>query len=413
MSIQNISKSVEKTYGQPITRAKDCDRLAKDIEQVTGRPISSATLRRMFGLLKTKSKLSSYNQETIQLYIAGKSELEEQFNDWTSPDEETVVAILDILLEKYEKPNEHLVDYLLGLRIPSHTYYEVLRKLILLSVEESHNEFIVRLYHRPHHILESSKVYRTLGEKLREKNEGGLEAIGLLAQTPVARRQFFERFVDMGHFSIYRKWLKIFIDHEPVEMAKHWAESLLIYGDFLSNRPFNANGLLDLINNHEADIAKIHPYVAARLLGATLLLESEAAANLIKKRLKNEAHNLKKNPGNPPLFSVMLGQYLILSGDHSLGKESLHNLKSYIPTNTSHIDQGLPFLKKIMEYFTGNDVSYTLDEVKNFNSGHTNDDLVLKYYASKYAVDSYGKVKDYQKSLIAASGFKKLKEIFA
>jgi hypothetical protein len=65
-----------------------------------------------------------------------------------------------------------------------------------------------------------------------------------------------------------------------------------------------------------------------------------------------------------------------------------------------------------MGYFTGDDVSYTLDEVKNFNSGHTNEDIVLKYYASKYAVDSYGKVQDYQRELILNSGFTRLKEVF-
>ena len=207
MSIQNIIKSIENTYGQPITRAKDCDLLAEDIERVTGRPISSATLRRLFGLLKSKSKLSPYNQETLQRYVDGISDLEDQFNDWASPDEDTVASLIDILLEKFNQPNGELAEYLMNLKIPSHVFFEVLQTLILQSVEGSFDEFILKIYNRPHLVLENPKVFRTLGYALRNHADGKAGLLDELAKSSVARRQFFERFVDMGHFPTYHNWL--------------------------------------------------------------------------------------------------------------------------------------------------------------------------------------------------------------
>jgi hypothetical protein len=63
-----LRKMVKEQYGKLINTPKDCERLAEIIFNDTGRKISATTLRRFFGLLQSKSKISAYNLDTLAIY---------------------------------------------------------------------------------------------------------------------------------------------------------------------------------------------------------------------------------------------------------------------------------------------------------------------------------------------------------
>ncbi|MEQ8237813.1 MAG: hypothetical protein RIA69_01305 [Cyclobacteriaceae bacterium] len=407
----SLTQSVSETYGQPITRPKDCDLLADDIERVTGRPISSATLRRVFGLLKSSSQLSAYNKETLTLYIEGKNDLEDSFNDWSSPEESAVNEVLTILLEKYEVPDSALAQYLLGLKIPSHMLFAITGKLIQMSIQNGHLEFITGLYAYTNILLEDRRIFRVLGKAIADHHENSADFLHLLAASKVARRQFYERYVDFGNFKSYHSWLKIYLDYETESEAQAWAQSLILFGDYLSGKEPSARGLIEFVHQHHSKFSGYHPYMAARILGTAVIFSDNDAPQLIKERLVHESGLLEIDASSPPLFSVMILQYLLIADRQDLAIHVERNLKNYQATNIWHIDVGVSMQLKIVRQFIGKDVHYTLDEVKFYNSGHANDDVVVKYYASQYAVDSFGKIQDYQHGLIFNSGFVKLKEM--
>jgi hypothetical protein len=66
--IATLKEKILLKYQAPVSSAKDCALLAKAIQADTNRIISEATIRRFFGLLKSKSHLSKYNLDTLALY---------------------------------------------------------------------------------------------------------------------------------------------------------------------------------------------------------------------------------------------------------------------------------------------------------------------------------------------------------
>ena len=63
-----LQEKILQKYQAPVSTAKDCRRLAADIKAHTNRAISEATLRRFFGLLKSKTQLSQYSLDTLAIY---------------------------------------------------------------------------------------------------------------------------------------------------------------------------------------------------------------------------------------------------------------------------------------------------------------------------------------------------------
>lgn len=416
-SLSNISvDQVIKTYGKPIKYARDCKPLAEEIERVTGRPISVATLRRFFGLMKSKSKLSNYSRETLYLYIKNENENFDQFNDFTAIDEDTISEVMEVLLEKYEEPNEALATYLLNAKLRSNITLEVLLRFIKISVEKNYTSFIIEIYKKPNYVLENCKIFRTLGITLLNFPEEAKGIIKELSRLSNGRRQFFERYINIDRFRDYYWWLNFFIKNETKPHAKMWGNSILILGNYLSGREVDPSELEKFLIENRDEVSNYHPYMTARIAGVLLLFKTSTsiATEIIEERLSFELNQLRQNPLFPPLFSVMVFQYVLLEKNRNLnlGKRIHRNFHTYNSNRVSHIDSGIAMLRKISSLFIGTNAHFVLDEVKNFDSGHTSQDVIVKYYASSLATDSYGKVVNYQRSLISESGFEKLPDFF-
>jgi N-acetylneuraminic acid mutarotase len=67
-------KKIESIYGEEIRYPKDCEALAISISSKTGYHISSSTLKRLLGFVKTVSKPNQYTLDTIAAYL--------NYNSW-------------------------------------------------------------------------------------------------------------------------------------------------------------------------------------------------------------------------------------------------------------------------------------------------------------------------------------------
>ena len=56
-------------FGIPVLYSKDCQYLALEIRRLAGRNISSTTIKRFFGLVKSSSKPSGYTLDTLAIYL--------------------------------------------------------------------------------------------------------------------------------------------------------------------------------------------------------------------------------------------------------------------------------------------------------------------------------------------------------
>lgn len=66
---KSVISKIEYEAGYSIRYPKDCEILSKQIEDKTGRAISSSTLKRMFGLVKDKRQPHKYSLDTIAIFI--------------------------------------------------------------------------------------------------------------------------------------------------------------------------------------------------------------------------------------------------------------------------------------------------------------------------------------------------------
>jgi hypothetical protein len=65
---KDLQERIQVVSGYRVGSPRDCIRLSEDIFSRTGRSVSPTTLRRFFGLLKSKSNLSRYNLDTLALF---------------------------------------------------------------------------------------------------------------------------------------------------------------------------------------------------------------------------------------------------------------------------------------------------------------------------------------------------------
>jgi N-acetylneuraminic acid mutarotase len=76
MLTEKIKKQIQEVYGQEIKYPRDCEGLAACIKEKTGNNISSSTLKRLYGFVRTSNNPSKYTLDTIAMYIG--------FSDWDS-----------------------------------------------------------------------------------------------------------------------------------------------------------------------------------------------------------------------------------------------------------------------------------------------------------------------------------------
>ncbi len=72
--IRQLKDDVEAKFGRKIAYASDCESLSEQIQISTNRQLSSSTLKRIFGIIKSTFELSKFTLDTLSMYI--------QYPDW-------------------------------------------------------------------------------------------------------------------------------------------------------------------------------------------------------------------------------------------------------------------------------------------------------------------------------------------
>ena len=91
-----LRKKIINRFDHLVNNPKDCEQLSEVIYEQTGRTISPTTLRRFFGLLRSKSSLSRFNLDTLSIYCGSEDfqtfqQENGEDNSRTSVDHQTVV----------------------------------------------------------------------------------------------------------------------------------------------------------------------------------------------------------------------------------------------------------------------------------------------------------------------------------
>ena len=122
--VNQLRKNIEKQFGKHIKTATDCDNLASIVIRDCKTNISSQTLRRFFGLIKTTSESSHFTLDLLSQYC-GYSNFKE-FSDACNNQE----------LEMFLGNSEHT----------NHNYWDRSEQLCKQIIKSP--ELLVRTHHR-------------------------------------------------------------------------------------------------------------------------------------------------------------------------------------------------------------------------------------------------------------------------
>jgi hypothetical protein len=404
-----LTHEVEKTFKRAIIYNKDCDELSVDIRQLTNRNISASTLRRVFGLLESKSKLSKYNRDTLELYISKKKELTKKIDNFNlSLKQDSINKEFADLKLLHGGLNDSFLGDVIDSNLHPNKVLKLLHFAILESFENEKINFFIELYRQNKLILSNIAFFRFFGSQLKKNISFCEQLLPSLAKESNARRYFFENYVDFDNFRIYRNWLLIYYEKEPTYLNKLWAVSLVVYGDILSDRESNLwSDYMELYKLCKTEVKEGHPMLKARVYGIGVLFPSkqEDFKREIIDELESNLYEVVNDAGYFPYFPNMICKYvLIFSKDADTLRLIFEILRKYSKINLWHHDPGVPFYVSILETVLSN-TKIRLEDIKLFNSGHTNEDTPLKLFALQFVNEQNLEYQKYRSHLIEESGF--------
>ncbi|MFQ3214148.1 MAG: hypothetical protein ACI9C9_001681, partial [Marivirga sp.] len=406
-----LSKEVEKAFKREIKYAKDCDELSYEIYAFTNKNISSSTLRRVFGLLKSTSNLSKYNENTLLDYIEEKKKIVKQSkNNDLSLQSDRIQHDFSKLKLLHNGLNEHLLVDIIESNIHPNKTFKLLQFAVLEALEKEDIDFFIVLYRQNKIIISNVLFFRFFGTQLKNKPDFAKELLPHLAKEKNVRRYFFELFVDFSNFKSYEFWLDTYYHNEPNYTNKLWALSLKIYGNVLSEVQHNLwNDYFELLKLCKNELEVAHPYLKARVYGVALFHEETATdfSKIIFQELKNNYTEMMEDESYNPHFPDILCQYALLNNSDLDTISLLFKIfKTHLENNSWLESHSAPFYLKLCECKLNNS-KISLDQIKNFRSDHTNEDTPIKLCALQYVKpnERINEAKKYKEALIQASGF--------
>lgn len=106
-SIQILKQDVCKCFGKQIVTAKDCDDLSTLLFQKFNKNLSSQTLRRFFGLIKTDSNASVFTLDLLSAFC-GFTDFQDFLTNYSSSELENFFAGNDEFGKDYWQKSEFL-----------------------------------------------------------------------------------------------------------------------------------------------------------------------------------------------------------------------------------------------------------------------------------------------------------------
>lgn len=406
-----LALEIEKTFNRKIKYPKDCSDLSTDIANITNRNISSSTLRRIFGLLKSQSSISKYNKETLKFYLEEKKRLAKKLNNLNlSFKNDVSEEEFRNLKTLHNGLNEGFITELVHSQVHPHKVLKLFQLSILEAINSKNIEYILSIYRNYSFVFSNPQFVRFLGNELNAHEDFRDMLLPKLAKIKNARRYFFELFIDFGNFKEFQKWLKIYFQNEPDYLNKLWALSLLIFGNKLSNKKeTNWESFFEILDLCEEKLESAHPYLKARVYCVGLMSERRIVyfENKITQELNESKLQSSFDPSFFPHFACMACHHVFMTDINPNIFTSIYEaIVSYKSKKPWHNESSFSFFKLIFEAILNNS-SIDLNTIKIFHSGHTNDDLHFKLFALKFVTNpqQQKETKIYKEQLIEESGF--------
>jgi hypothetical protein len=105
-----VKALIEKKFGHRVKYSRDCEALAADVSEKCNCKISATTIRRIFGIVKTKQTPRDYTLDLLAQY-AGYSDYDKLISSLNKSEYTEDNSILEVISEKIKKGVKFEITY--------------------------------------------------------------------------------------------------------------------------------------------------------------------------------------------------------------------------------------------------------------------------------------------------------------
>ena len=311
-----LRTEVEETFGKKVMTYGDCLLLSDDVLYKTSYRVNPNTLRRFFGLVKTRFQ-PSWSTQTILAQYCGFESLQRLLKENSN--------------EHDRLSEEHVVDFLISIfkSVPVRDYTDE----TFLAIVKRTIQFLQK---HPHMADSFQKV---------------------IAKTKNGQDFYFEQFVNIdGLNALFSKGLLYYLNEKKTPGAQLFGHSLLALKGWFTDDLAYCKKHYEIVTSYRLNTSK-NPFVCAQYF-ATRIYYAEMIgqnvdeiiqeAQLFHRSLKQSSRDYCFFPG----FEYTLASSLVLTGYHS---EALYysdfGLKNY-PSRHSYVEEGFYQSLKLIKAHT-------------------------------------------------------------
>ncbi len=295
--LKYLLKETEHVFHCKVATSANCNQLSIEIRSKTSQNISSQTLRRLFGLVKTNTSPSLFTLDALSEYCG--------YQNWSQFCSEKETS--DIPLVHTELFSKMVLDF----------YKVPLPKLWPSS------DYYIACKNTAQHIIRDEALYRSLPSQL--------------ATLPSGQLLFFECFpyID-GLGNGYQKHLRIYLQNKAARdrQSQIFANSLLFFGSLLTKNESQLKKYYSIINSITCPIPyQMHDIPIARYIGTQILYNQhvgnpDEALLWIKKGYEYAQCYEKEDRLDFCNYFLVLSEYLFFAGRYAECIELLRYAKN-------------------------------------------------------------------------------------
>lgn len=381
-----VKKEIENVFGRRILSNRDCIQLSDAIFERTHFKVNPNTLRRFFGLVKSK-----YSPSVSTLSILSK------FCGFQSFDDIVSVHETDLYSDTIQK--ESVLNYLYSL------FNEI-------QVHDSSDEAF-------HTLVRNTIIFLSHNPQLKDEFQR------LIAKTPNGQRCYFEQFVHIDELnSFYGNGLRYYLNEQNKDEGDIFAHSLLVFRYWLSMDDEKLEKHYQQVINHPMSESD-HPFVSARYL-ASCLFRAEVFRKATHHFLEDtrafhgRLKTAKYHNQAFPFFEIIFSEALILTGHYEEGLYYIKYALDVYPHSLKGKDPGFyqscMLFKAIALYKLGDSKKAVsvFDKIRpsefNFLSKKYKNILYLNLIGELRGTQA--KYKSEIETLLEETGFARLEKIF-
>jgi len=310
LDLNSLLKHVQLTFGKAILNSNDCNHLADDVYKETGVSLSPQTLRRVFGLIESRTAASDHTILVLCKYCGFNSV--SQFSLHANPENG---------LDHIKLHEARIYEAFFDIEVPPIGKHQINREYF-----NAIRNIVKRVY-------TDIDLYNAL--------------IPMIAHNPTAHEYLFEQFPFVDGFGRgfaigYSFYIKNKLDPD----AQVFGNAMLFLAAILQQDDASIKKYLDAINAVNLKDVK-HPFIIARYIGSNLLFHHYHRNLELKNQWLNMAIDYLKNSPNEHghydlniEYELMISEYLTLTSCYQWVIFILKPILEADTLNTKELDEG-------------------------------------------------------------------------